>query len=207
METINLNFFGEQVTIDTPKDLNTLRTKISEKYSLSSSDSAEIILFYTKDSKKVYIINGNDFDKFKESKISTIFLDVNQNSKLFLDNASQIKEETKEKKTQEVVDIEKEKKEIEKLKLEKEEIFKKEREKKKLYDDKLSEIIKQRVELEKIESELSLERDLDMCEFRDQRHEIDIKIEEIQKKIEPKKEEKEEVNLKAAPKPEKKGDI
>ena len=205
METINLIFFDEQVTIDTPKDLDSLRTKISEKYSLSSSDSAEIILFYTKDSKKIYIENGNDFDKFKESKISTIFLDVNKNSKLYLDNIAKIKEESKEKEkeNQEVIDIEKEKKEIERLKLEMEEIFKKEREKKKLYDDKLSEIIKQRVELEKIESELSLERDLDMCEFRDQRHEIDKKIEEIKKKIEPKKEE--EVILKSAPKQEKKG--
>ena len=114
METIDLNFFGEKVTIDTPKDLTSLRTKISEKYSLSNSDSAEIILFYTKDSKKIYIINGNDFEKFKESKISTIFLDVNQNSKLYLDNVSQIKEENKEKEKekQEIIDIEKEKKEI-----------------------------------------------------------------------------------------------
>jgi len=79
MEKINLNFFGEEVTIDTPKDLSLLRAKIGEKYSLSKSDVAEIILYYVKDSKKVYIINGNDFSKFKESRISSIFLDVNQN--------------------------------------------------------------------------------------------------------------------------------
>ena len=66
MEKINLNFFGEEVTIDTPKDLSSLRAKISEKYSLSKSDVAEIILYYVQDSKKVYIINGNDFSKFKE---------------------------------------------------------------------------------------------------------------------------------------------
>ena len=64
MEKINLNFFGEQVTIDTPKDLPLLRAKISEKYSLSKSDASEIILFYTIDSKKIYIINGNDYNKF-----------------------------------------------------------------------------------------------------------------------------------------------
>ena len=97
MEKINLNFFGEEVTIDIPKDITTLRAKISEKYSLSSSDVAEIILYYVIDSKKTYIINGNDFSKFKESKIDTIFLDVNQNSKLYLDNVSQIKEEIKKK--------------------------------------------------------------------------------------------------------------
>ena len=126
MDKINLNFFGEQITIDTPKDISLLRAKISEKYSLSSSDVAEIILFYTIDSKKIYIINGNDYNKFKESKIPTIFLDVNQNSKLYMDNVSQLKnenkkeetkeikqekkEENKEKEKQEVIDIEKEKK-------------------------------------------------------------------------------------------------
>jgi len=221
MEKINLNFFGEQVTIDTPKDLALLRTKISEQYSLSSSDTAEIILFYTKDSKKIYIINGNDFEKFKESKIPTIFLDVNQNSKLYLDNVSQLKneiknegetkekkqeikaekkeenkEEIKEKEKQEEFDIEQGKKEIDKLNKEKVEILKKQKEKSKLYDDKISDVIKQRVELEKLESELNLEKALDMDEFTEQKNEIDKKIEEIKKKIEPKKE-----VLKAAPKP------
>ena len=73
MEKLNLNFFGEEVIIDTPKDLSVLKAKISEKYSLSSSDAAEIILFYIKDSQKIYIINGNDFAKFKECKIPTLF--------------------------------------------------------------------------------------------------------------------------------------
>ena len=91
MEKINLNFFGEEVSIEIPKDLALLRTKISEKYSLSSSDASEIILYYIKDTKKTYIINENDFTKFKELKFSTIFLDVNQNSKLYLDNITQIK--------------------------------------------------------------------------------------------------------------------
>ena len=65
MEKINLNFFGEQVAITTPKDLPSLRTKISEAYSFSSLDAAEIILYYIKDSKKSYIINENYFLKFK----------------------------------------------------------------------------------------------------------------------------------------------
>ena len=51
MEKICLNFFGEEVIIDTPKDLSSLREQISEKYSLSKSDVAEIILYYVKDSK------------------------------------------------------------------------------------------------------------------------------------------------------------
>ena len=194
MEKINLNFFGEQVTIVTPKDLASLRTKISEAYSLSSSDAAEIILFYTKDSKKSYIINGNDFEKYKESKIDTIFLDVNQNSKLYLDNVSQIKneikkeEESKEKKEEKKELDEKDKKEIEKLKAEKEAILKRQKEKYDLCEDKLAEIKRQKVELEKVESEVALECTLDMLELKEECDEIDKKIEEIQNKGEPKKE-------------------
>ena len=76
MEKIVLNFFGEEVPIGIPKDIAELRAKISEKYSLSSSETAEIILYYVKDSKKIYIINGNDFSQFNEFNISTIFLEA-----------------------------------------------------------------------------------------------------------------------------------
>ena len=205
MEKINLNFFGEQVEINTPKDLNSLRTKISEKYSLSSSDVAEIILYYVKDSKKTYIINGNDFSKYLESKIPTIFLDVNQNSKLYLDNITQVKDEIKkeeltktekkEEEKKEEIDIENGKQEIEKLKTEIEENDKAQKEKTKLYNDKVSEIMKQIAELEKLKSDLMMERDLDIDELREQKLAKKNKMEEIKKKIEPKK----EVVLKKAP--------
>ena len=232
MDKINLNFFGEEVTINTPEDIPSLRRQISEKYFFSNSDVAEIILYYVKDSKKVYIINGNDFSLFKESKIPTLFLDVNQNSKLYLDNVCQLKkekeaktEEKEEKKVEEdkveevkveevkveeikveekkeEIDIEKEKKEIEKLNLEKAEIDKQMKEKNNLYNDKISFLVKQIVEMEQLKNDLSLERDLDMAEFRDKKKEIEQKIDEIKKKIEPKKE---EIILKAAPKPVSKG--
>ena len=184
MEKIDLNFFGEQVTIDNPNDLTVLRKKISEKYSLSSSDAAEIILFYIKDSKKIYIINENDLNIFKQLKTPTIFLDVNQNSKLYLDNLPQTKNEKEE-----IIDVEKTKKEIEELKAKSEEILQKQREKRKLYEDKRREIILQKNELEKMDEELSLECAVDMEEFSDKRGEINKKIEELKKKIEPKKEE------------------
>ena len=197
MEKINLNFFGEQVSIDSPKDLTMLRKNISEKYSLSSSDAAEIMLFYIKDSKKIYITNENDFNNFKNFKISTIFLDVNKNSKLYLDNISQLKDEKKDKKQeikeesnkeskgnekQEIIDIEKTKKEIEELKAKSEEILQKQREKRTLYEDKRREIILQKQELEKMDEELSLECAVDMEEFSDKRNEINKKIEELKKR-------------------------
>jgi DNA repair exonuclease SbcCD ATPase subunit len=202
MEKINLNFFGEEVSIEIPKDLALLRTKISEKYSLSSSDASEIILYYIKDTKKTYIINENDFTKFKELKISTIFLDVNQNSKLYLDNVTQIKEEIKkeeenkkekekvneEKKEEdkkEEIDVEKAKEEISKLDSEIDEITKKQKEKNKLYNDKISEVIKQIVELEKLKDHLNMEKDLDFYELKDKKTELEKKRKEIKKKIEP----------------------
>ena len=201
MEKINLNFFGEEVAINTPKDLTSLRAKISEKYSLSSSDVAEIILYYVKDSKKTYIINGNDFLKYIESKIPTIFLDVNQNSKLYLDNITQVKneikkeEEKKEEDKKEEIDIEKGKQEVERLKAEIEKNDQAQKEKNKLYNDKVSELIKQIAELEQLKSDLMMERDLDIDELREKKFEMKTKMEEIKKKIEPKK----EVVLKKAP--------
>ena len=192
MEKINLNFFGEQVIIDTPKDLPSLRTTISKEYLISASDTEEIILFYIKESKKNYIINENDLVKFKESKIDTIFLDVNQNSKLYLDNASQIKNEIKKEETnkekEENADKEKDEKEIAKLMAEKEEIIKRQNEKSKLCDDKLAEIKKQKLELENIEREICLECTLDILELKEERDKIDKKIEEIKNKGKPKKE-------------------
>ena len=94
---------------------------------------------------------------FKQLKISTIFLDVNQNSKLYLDNLPQTKNEKEE-----IIDVEKTKKEIEELKAKSEEILQKQREKRKLYEDKRREIILQKNELEKMDEELSLECAVDM---------------------------------------------
>jgi len=44
MSKMTLNFFGEVSIIDTPKDIPSLRTKISKNYLLSSSEAAELIL-------------------------------------------------------------------------------------------------------------------------------------------------------------------
>ena len=93
MEQLTLNFFGEEAKVEYPNSIQALRSQISEKYLLSPSDSNEIILYYVQDNQKHYIINGNDFSKFKEAKVNMLFLDVNQNSKLYLDNVSELSEE------------------------------------------------------------------------------------------------------------------
>ena len=97
MNKTTLNFFGEETIVDTPKDIPTLRSKIAEKYLFSKQDAAEIILYYIKDNRKLFIINGNDLSQYKESKVSTIYLDVNQNSKLYLDSATELDKENQKR--------------------------------------------------------------------------------------------------------------
>ena len=142
MEELILNFLGEEAKIAYPKDIPSLRSQISEKYLLSSSDAKELILYYIHENKKIYIINGNDFSKFKETKNNTIYLDINQNSKLYLDNASKIKKE----KSEESKDL----KELNEL-IEKYKVFSKEKEEKVKYyykelNDAMNEVKKKREE-------------------------------------------------------------
>ena len=135
MEEVTLNFFGEEAKIEKQKDLPSLKSKISEKYLISPSDVNEIILYYVKDSKKVYIINGNDYSAFKESSNGVIFLDINQNSKLYLDNALKIKNETSEK--------EKDQKELNELLEKYKDFSEKKKEKEIYYYNKQNEIMKE----------------------------------------------------------------
>ena len=135
MEELTLNFLGEETKIKIPTDLPSLKSKISEKYLLSIADTNELILYYVKDDKKIYIINGNDYFEFKNTKISTIFIDINQSSKLYIENASKLnKEKSVEKKDE---------KELNEL-LKKYEIFSKEKkEKVSYYYKELNEVMKE----------------------------------------------------------------
>ena len=54
MKKISLNFFGEEVSINMPTSLSSLRQQISEKFMFNPSDAAEIVVSYAKDlSKKI----------------------------------------------------------------------------------------------------------------------------------------------------------
>ena len=46
MNKITLNFFGEEVSINIPTNLSSLRKEISEKFAFSPSDAAELIISY-----------------------------------------------------------------------------------------------------------------------------------------------------------------
>ena len=104
MKKIALNFFGEEVAINIPKDLTSLRKEISEKL-FSPSDTAEIILTYIKDIEKKIIKTENDFLVFVSEKINKINLDISQDSKLYKENLESLLKENEEK-TKQVIKLE-----------------------------------------------------------------------------------------------------
>lgn len=97
MESLTLDFFGEKVSLNQPKDLSILRIMISEKFGFSDTDATEILIFYTKDNKKTYIINEEDYSNFKNLKLPTLYLDIEQNSRLYKSSLQKVKEETTKK--------------------------------------------------------------------------------------------------------------
>ena len=172
MEQLTLNFFGEEAKIEYPSNLHALRAQISEKYLLSPSDSNEIILYYVQDNQKHYIINGTDFSKFKDTKVNILFLDVNQNSKLYLDNASELSEEKSQS--------EKDQKELNEL-LDKYKIFsEKKKEKEVMFYKMENEIMN---EIKKKRAELLKNRQKEFSKVYEKDEEFITKIYNLQKKL------------------------
>ena len=172
MSKTTLNFFGEVAIIDTPKDMPSLRAKISEKYLLSSSDAAELIIYYIKNSKKAYIINGNDLSQFKESDSSTIFLDINQNSKLYLDSASELDKEN-QKNQKELDEINHKYKEFSKRKEKVEHVF----------EDELKQINLKIMELNKQKCEIIKKKDIELIKMIKEKEHYENRIYYLQKKL------------------------
>ena len=170
MPKLNLNFFGEEVEIEVPKDLATLREKIAEKYLLSSSDAAEIILYFIKDNKKTYIINGNDFSKFQDSNASTIYLDVNQNSKLYLNNASELEKDKQEK-------------ELKELNHKFSQFSKRKEKVEKVFEQELREINLKIMEMNKRKNEIMNKKEIQLIKINKEKDLFEKKIYYLQKKL------------------------
>lgn len=122
MEKLKLNFFGEEVEIDSPKTLVNLKENISKEYLLSPQETSEIIIYYVKESNKKYIINTEDYETFLKEKIPNIYLDVEQNSKIYIDIKTKIQEEQNKEKEEKKL-LEKLSKEVEDFKKEKNEKY------------------------------------------------------------------------------------
>ncbi len=78
MNKLILNFFGENLEINIPDTLDTLKKNISEKFFFSASDTAELIISYTKDKINKLIQSEKDFEEFIKSKIFKIDLNIDQ---------------------------------------------------------------------------------------------------------------------------------
>ena len=196
MSKTTLNFFGEETIVDTPKNIPILRSKIVEKYLFSKQDSAEIILYYIKDNKKIYIINGNDLSQYKESKVSTIYLDVNQNSKLYLDSATELDKEN-QKSQRELDELNKKFKNFSKNKEKIEQAF----------EDELKQINLKIMEMNKKKCEIIKKKDIELIKMIKEKEHFEEKIYYLQKKLSlpitvpiPKDENPKEISLKSSPK-------
>ena len=85
MEKIKLIFFDEKLKIIKPKDFNALKNEIQTKYLLNPIDISELLIYYEKP-EIVYIENDDDYKMFYNLNINNIFLDIKNNSQLYLRN-------------------------------------------------------------------------------------------------------------------------
>ena len=183
MKNISLNFFGEKVTIPIPTTLASLRKEISDKFLFSPSDAAEVIISYAKDLGKKIIQTEQDFSNFIMNKIGKIDLDIDQNSRLYLENFNSLKKESEENKKQ----LDECLKENEELKKQKEEMLTEETKKLNELEDKINKLIQKK---EKLQKKMKIKQDA-----------IEKKQKENSKKIEILKQ---KLNLPTVPLPEKK---
>ena len=98
MNKLILNFFGEEITIDTPKTLQNLKQEIASKFCFNPSDAAEILISYFNDIKKVLIQTEQDFIDFVKRKIYKVDLDISQESQLYKNSMKQLQEENEQNK-------------------------------------------------------------------------------------------------------------
>ena len=98
MNKLILNFFGEEVTVETPKTLDNLRKEIANQFCFSPSDAAEILVSYYNELKKIFIKTEQDFFDFIKKKIYKVDLDISPDSQLYKKSVLQIEEETENNK-------------------------------------------------------------------------------------------------------------
>ena len=90
-DKINLDFFGEEITVPIQKDLISIRQIISSKFCFTNSDAQEILLYYIKENKKIIINKEDDYQIFLKEKIKKIILDISQNSRIYQTNLEELK--------------------------------------------------------------------------------------------------------------------
>ena len=172
MKNVSLNFFGEEVSINMPTDLASLRQQISEKFMFTPSDAAEIVVSYVKDLGKKIIQTEQDFVNFISDKINKIDLDISQDSQLYLKNFNNLQKETEDNKNE----LEEALKKREEIKKRRETALKKRVEELKKLEKQMREIKKKKIKLEKLTQK-------EKKQFCQEEKENNKKISALQKKL------------------------
>ena len=173
MEEFTIDFFGEKASIKKPTDLSFLREQIIKKFSFKEEDIEDIIIYYLKEDKKEYIKNNEDISNFLKENIFLIYLDVDKNSKLYLDCKSNIEKESTE--------IE-ENADLGKLITKKKELEKSEEEYLKSYEEKLTNLNRQLDILQAKKLDLVMSKKKKINEYETQKVKIDKKINDLLEK-------------------------
>ena len=172
MNKLILNFFGEEVTVETPQTLENLRKEISNKFCFSPSDAAEMLVSYFNEFKKTFIKTEEDFVNFIKKKVYKVDLDISPDSQLYKKSVLKIQEQT-----------EKDKKELDEMIKVKEELQKK---KKEFMDERAKQINKLEAKIEELNNrrnKLVKETNKKKTEFSSKIRKSNKKITELQKRL------------------------
>ena len=83
MKNLILNFCGNEILIQYPKDFISLKKEIANKYQINLSDVLEMDIYFIKNEIKKVIKSEIDFKLFLHSRINTLFININESSSLF----------------------------------------------------------------------------------------------------------------------------
>ena len=179
MKNISLNFFGEEISINMPNSLASLRKEISEKFMFSPSDAAEIIVSYMKDLGKKIIQTEQDFTNFISNQIGKIDLDISPDSKLYLKNLNSLQKESEEAKKEIEICMQKK----EELKKKKDALLEKGKDQLAIIDHKINNLKNEKNKLKKTIND-------DKKKLEKEEEENDMKIKTLKEKLGIKDEEK-----------------
>ena len=172
LKKISLNFFGEEISVNIPTSLKSLRQVISEKFMFDPKDAGEIILSYAKGVGKKIIETEKDFVNFVSNHIPKIDLGISEESRIYKESLEVLQnEEAKDKQRLE---------ELIKMKLKNKEKFEAKYNESKI---KINAINKQIIELRK--KKMKILSELKVCKKENEKVNLDYKKEiiELQKKL------------------------
>jgi hypothetical protein len=175
MSQIILNFFGDEVFIDTPKNLLILRTLISSIFGLNLEDAQELTLTYKDNKSKIsYIETEEDYKTFLSQRIRKISTEISPNSKIYKCEVEKRNEEE---------EIDKDKKQLQELIELDNEMEKPISDRFKAENEELKEIDEQISKLNKRKNEIIKKINSSVEEKNKKHHEVKKKIAELQKKL------------------------